>query len=353
MKRISLIFFLLNTTGITLLAQVPASLRLPRSSPKAQVSQRVGFTDIIIDYHSPAVKEREVWGTFLAPYGGKPYPWRAGANENTTITFTDSVRVEGQPLTAGTYGLHMIPSKDEFILILSKDVHSWGSFFYRPDQDALRATLTPEKASFREWLTYDFEIREPDYTVVTLKWENLKIPFKISVNQETTLNHIRNQLRSSAAFTSEGFFNAANYCLQNNINHEEAISWADRALRYGRTFSRLTTKSGLLKQSGNSTAADQLLEEAFNTGTDGELYGFASSRLRNKDLTDAQKTVDFMKSAYPDSWRTTLAIADIDKAKGLKQAAITSYEKALMAAPQNWKPTIQNRLKQLKEEQKQ
>jgi hypothetical protein len=101
-------------------------LDLPRQSQRAEVSQRIGITDITILYHRPLVNDRKVWGD-LVPYGKV---WRAGANENTTITFSDPVTIEGKALDKGTYGLHMIPNADEWTIIFSKNSTSWGAFTY-------------------------------------------------------------------------------------------------------------------------------------------------------------------------------------------------------------------------------
>ncbi len=108
-------------------AQAQSSiLDLPRDSQHAKVIQRIGLTDITINYHRPLVKGRKVWGG-LVPYG---QPWRAGANENTTIEFSDAVSVEGKPLAKGVYGLHMIPGENEWTVAFSKMSTAWGSFSY-------------------------------------------------------------------------------------------------------------------------------------------------------------------------------------------------------------------------------
>jgi hypothetical protein len=153
-------------------------LDLPRQSQRAQVSQRIGITDITISYHRPLVNDRKVWGG-LVPYGEV---WRAGANEITTITFTDPVTIEGQPLAAGTYGLHMIPRADDWTIIFSKNATSWGSFTYKESEDALRVTVKPHAAEMHNALTYDFDEVKPDSAVVELEWEKVAVPFKVAVN---------------------------------------------------------------------------------------------------------------------------------------------------------------------------
>ncbi len=154
--------------------------------------QRLGAdTDITITYSRPGVKGRPIWGA-LVPYGmapgnqyskNQPFPWRAGANENTTIEISKGVLIEGKPLDAGKYGLHMIPSEKEWTIIFSKNNSAWGSFSYKQEEDALRVTVTPVAAPFQEWLTYGFEDLAGKSATAFLAWEKLKVPFKISLPQ--------------------------------------------------------------------------------------------------------------------------------------------------------------------------
>ena len=161
-----------------------------RASLRASALQRIGVdTDITIEYSRPGVKGRNVWGD-LVPYGmspgnkyskGNPYPWRAGANENTTIEFTSDVLIEGEKLAAGKYGVHMIPSEKEWIIIFSKRNSDWGSYSYDPAEDALRVNVEPEKAPYQEWLLFNFDGLEASSATAYLNWYKLKVPFKISL----------------------------------------------------------------------------------------------------------------------------------------------------------------------------
>src|SRR6266699_970188 len=153
-------------------------LDLPLQSQRAEVSQRIGITDITISYHRPLVNDRKVWDA-LVPYGKV---WRAGANENTTITFSDPVQIEGKPLDKGTYGLHMIPNADEWTIIFSKNSTSWGAFTYDQAEDALRVAVKPKVADMHNALTYDFDQLGPDSAVVELAWEKVAVPFKVAVD---------------------------------------------------------------------------------------------------------------------------------------------------------------------------
>ena len=160
------------------------------ASLRASVMQRLGVdTDINITYGRPGVKGRKIWGG-LVPYGmnpadkyskGKPYPWRAGANENTTIEFNKDILIEGNKLPAGKYGIHMIPSEKDWVIIFSKNNSAWGSFSYNQAEDALRITVTPVPAPFTEWLRYGFDDLSGDSATAYLQWAELRVPFKIKV----------------------------------------------------------------------------------------------------------------------------------------------------------------------------
>jgi len=194
MKRLELLglvlalSFLLILPGIVL-AQGRTQVR---ASLKASVTQKLGAdTDITIVYSRPGVKGRNIWGG-LVPYGmapgdkyskDKPYPWRAGANENTTIEFNKDILVEGNKLPAGKYGIHMVPSEKDWVIIFSKNNSAWGSFAYDQAEDALRVTVTPVKAPFAEWLTYGFDDLAGTSATMSLHWAELKVPIKIKLAQ--------------------------------------------------------------------------------------------------------------------------------------------------------------------------
>lgn len=162
-----------------------------RASPAASTSQILGAdTEITFNYSRPAVKGRTVWGG-IVPYGmaegnqysnEKPFPWRAGANENTTVTFSNDVMVEGEMLPAGTYGLHMIPAEEgDWTVIFNKVNNIWGSYQYNDTEDALRVEVSPEAAPMQEWLTFGFDDNTTSSTEAYLHWEKLKVPFAIAV----------------------------------------------------------------------------------------------------------------------------------------------------------------------------
>lgn len=246
-----------------------ANIDGPRLSQGASVSQTIGVTDISISYHRPGVKDREIWGTRLVPYGGKPYPWRAGANENTRITFSTDVTINGEPLPAGAYGFHIIPTEDEWTLVFSNASNAWGSFSYNPDQDALRINVTPTECDHREWLVYGFDDIGDDYAVAYMEWEKKRIEFTIKVDlAETVLSSFREQLTNVGGFTWTANYQAANWCLENEINTEEALQWADNSIRWNKNDFNLTLKAKLLKSLGRDTEAKATMLEAIEAAPD-------------------------------------------------------------------------------------
>lgn len=148
-----------------------------RVSPKAEIMQQVGFTDVRIIYGRPGVKGREIWGK-LVPYNAV---WRAGANEATKIIFSTDVTIEGKTLKKGSYSFFIIPGKNEWTLIFNKVADQWGAFEYNESEDALRVKVKPEKGNWMEWLSYTITKTNDSSAVVRLEWEKLKIPFKVSV----------------------------------------------------------------------------------------------------------------------------------------------------------------------------
>ncbi len=187
-----------------------ALLDLPRKSQNAQVSQTIGITEVTVKYSRPLVNGRKVWGG-LVPYGEV---WRAGANENTVITFSDPVTIEGKPLDKGTYGLFMIPKEDEWTIIFSKTNTAWGAFTYKPDEDVLRVTVKPTASDFHDALLYDFDPITSDSALVTLRWDKLAVPFKVAVNVPQTVEaSLDKQFRGIVQYTWVSYDDAANYFL--------------------------------------------------------------------------------------------------------------------------------------------
>ena len=190
MKKLASMTVLLMFAAVMFSSSVNAQMKSnkPRASLKAMVMQRIGVdTDITIDYSRPGVKGRKIWGD-LVPWGmapaGKeaknPYPWRGGANENTTIEFSKDVMVDGNKLPAGKYSMHFIPGESEWTVIFNKNSKMWGSFTYDEKDDALRIKVKPVEAPMTEWLEYGFDDLAGTSCTAYLQWDKLRVPFKIS-----------------------------------------------------------------------------------------------------------------------------------------------------------------------------
>ncbi|HXY23672.1 MAG TPA: DUF2911 domain-containing protein [Candidatus Acidoferrum sp.] len=322
----------------------PTELSIPRLSQRATVTQRLGLTDITITYHRPAVAGRELWDK-IVPYGKV---WRAGANENTTITFTDDVTVEGKPLPAGTYGLHLIPDKDQWTVIFSKNSTSWGSFSYDEKEDALRVTVKPQAADFREFLTYTFEDVKPDSAAATLRWEKLAVPFHVGVDvKAVVLRSIKNELRNVGGFTWAGYDEAAQWCLDNNYNLEEALKWEDTSIQNEERFENWETKSRILDAMGRKDESAKALATALDKANAIQLYVYARGLQRQGNIKRAFELYPQVPKRDPNHWISHLALARVDSNKGDFPAAAKEMTQAIAGAPDQNKQFLEPLLKRL------
>jgi len=322
----------------------PIELNIPRVSQRASVTQRVGLTDITITYHVPMVGGREIFGK-VVPYG---QVWRAGANENTTITFAGDVTVEGKPLAAGTYGLHVIPDKDQWTIIFSKNSTSWGSFSYKQDEDALRVTVKPHAAEFREDLAYTFDDTKPDSTDATLRWDKTAVPFRIGVDvKASVLRSIKNELRSVGGFTWAGFDEAANWCLDNNYELDQAIKWEDQSIQAEERFENWETKSRILAAMGKNDESQKALATAMEKASAVQLYVYARGLQRQGNAKRAFELYPQVPKKDPKHWIAHLASARIASNSGDFTTASKEMTQAIDGAPANTKPALEGLQKRL------
>ena len=351
----------LSATFISLIfaGQVIAQQNLPfiRVSPKAKVFQSISFANVEINYSRPGVKGREVYGE-LVPYGlapnafgnGKPMPWRAGANENTTITLSHDSKINGSPLLAGTYGLHMIVQEEEWTVVFNNDYQSWGSFFYEEANDVLRFKVKPKKAPPEEWLVYGFENNTVNSSDVYMHWGELKVSFKIEVdNHKIVLDTYRTQLKTLPGFNHSAWAAAARYCLNNNINKIEAMAWIDKALSMtgGRNFINITVKAGLLTLDGKTEEGDQLIATAMETASEAELNNYGYQLMGQDRLDEAIKIFELNIKNFPDSWNTYDSYAEALVNKGDIKGAKEYYNKAYEKAPPEMKGRLEGIIKGL------
>jgi hypothetical protein len=319
-------------------------LDLPRPSQHAVLTQRIGITDITINYHRPVVNKRKVWGG-LVPYG---QVWRAGANENTTIEFTDPVTIEGKPLPKGTYGLHMIPGENEWTVIFSKNSTSWGSFTYDQAEDALRVTVKPQTAEFHEALTYDFDDVSPDASVVTLRWEKVAVPFKLGVNtHEIVEQNLHNQLRGLAQYAWDGWDDAANYLLQEKIDLEEALKYSDKSILNEARYDNFMTKSKVLDALGRKDDATTARNKALAMANAIQLHGYARQLQIDGKQTEAFAIFRDNAKKNPDQWIIHVGLSRMYSAQGDFADAAKEMNAAAAGAPDGQKQPLQAFAKRL------
>lgn len=348
-------FRLATFLAATVLAAAPAfaqpGVTLPPNGENqlSSVTQGIGLVRVSVTYNSPDVhgstgedRRGKIWGE-LVPYGlsnlgplgvcGDDCPWRGGANENTVFTTTHDVKVQGQPLPAGSYGVHFIPGREEWTVIFSKTNNAWGSYFYDPKEDALRVTAKPEKGPYTEWLTYEFIDRKPDRATVALRWEDLQVPFTISVENAADLYvaNLRRELKSQAAFSWQSWNAAARYCLRSKTNLEEAQRWAERAVLIRPLFTTLSTLADLQAANGKTEEAKKTMARALEDSTagSGELDNYGSQLLARKENEEAMKVFELNAKRHPEDWYVHFGLARGHAALGRKDQARAAAQTAL------------------------
>jgi hypothetical protein len=320
-------------------------LDLPRQSQHAVVAQRIGITDITVNYHRPLANGRQVWGK-LVPYG---QVWRAGANENTTVTFTDPVTIEGQPLDKGTYGLHMIPGENQWTVIFSKMSIAWGSFTYKQDEDALRVNVKPQTAEFHDALTYDFDDVKPDSTVVTLRWDKVAVPFKVEVKvNDIVAASIQRQTRGLNQYFWEGWDEAAGYFLAAKTNLDEALKNEDKSIETEERYDNLMNKSRILDAMGRKDDATTIRNKALDRASALQLY-FYGRQVQVVDKKPEEAFAIFRSNAkrFPDFWTSHLGMARVYSGQGDFEKAVKEVQTALIGVDQANKSTVENYAKRL------
>jgi len=339
----------LATLCLALLAQgfSQPQLPVPQPSPAADLSQTVGIAEVKVSYHRPAVKGRTVWGQ-LVPYNEI---WRAGANENTVLSFSHPLRVGGKELPAGSYGLHMIPTPSTWTIILSKNSTSWGSYFYKEDEDALRFTVTPQQGEFTEWLQYEFSDLSDTGAVLWLRWDKLRIPIAIGADTRShVLAKARDEyLRGAAGFTWQGFNQAAQYALRSKSNLDEALQWANRSTGMVENFANLRTKAAVLEAMGRNQEAAPLQARAMTIATEADINTLGYTLMGQKKMKEAIEMFEKNVKDHPDSWNVYDSLAEGLENTGDVKGAIKNYEKAMQkTTDESQKKRITSTLKRLR-----
>jgi hypothetical protein len=243
------------------------TLELPRPSPAAKVSQRVGLTDIAVEYSSPGVKGRPIWGA-LVPYDQM---WRTGANSATKVTFSQEVTIDGQKVPAGTYSLHTIPTKAEWTVILNKNPEA-GQRDYKQELDVLRTKVKATEIPHRERMTFVFSDFGDQGTNLDLEWEKLKISLPIQVDTPTLA---KKNIDAALAGAWRPFNDAARYLLTEKRDYDVALGYADKAVMVGpdQWFAHWT-RAQLLAAKGKTKDAYASAQKAYDLGKKAEFFFF-------------------------------------------------------------------------------
>lgn len=323
-------------------------LDLPLPSQRAEVSQRIGTTDVTIDYHRPLVNQRKIWGA-LVPYGKV---WRAGANENTTITFSDPVQIEGKPLAKGTYGLHMIPNADEWTIIFSKNSTSWGSFTYDQAEDALRVSVKSKSADMHNALTYDFDQLQPSSAVIELQWEKIAVPFKVSVDVHSVVQaSLKKQLRNLSQYTWMSWNDAAGYMLAEKFNLDEALTYVNKSIENEDRYENEIAKSMILTALNRKDEAAAAQKKALDLASPLQVHAYARQLLSQKRNEEAFAVFRENANKHPDQWFVHIGLARMYSAQGNFDDAAKEMKLATAAAPDSQKTYLDGLVKQLEAQQ--
>jgi tetratricopeptide (TPR) repeat protein len=314
----------------------------PRVSPKATITQYIGITEISISYSRPAVRGREIWGS-VVPFGmtnpgwgtATLAPWRAGADENTIITFSTDVKINGVLVSAGTYALFMaIYETGDVDILLSNNTSSWGSYFYKESEVVSRIKTTWEEHSFREHLEYTFSAFTPNSVYCALNWEEKSIPFEIEVDlAKTVVDQLRKDLQGTARFSYLGPMEAASWCVLHNTNLNEALEWADLAVNMNPQFSTLMVKAEVLKALNKPAEAKNTLDMAIPKGSVFEIHSYGRSLISEGKVNEALDIFERNAALHKDKWPVNYGLARGYSAKGDYKKAIVYLEKAKKNCP--------------------
>lgn len=333
------------------------TMRIPQQSNLVKEMQQLAVTDITITYHSPAVRDRDVWNDpGIIPQNGDPIAWRAGANMNTTISFSTDVMINDQPLSAGTYGFHVIPREDSYTLLFAHNHNQWGSYYLDIDQDvSLQLDIQSEECSFSEKLDYEFLPIAEDAMIIGLEWANRRLPFTVSVDlNETVVTSFRNELRGINTYHWQAWNDAARWCLNHDTNLEEALSWANRSIDGGyngfasdKNINNLSTKAEILDRLGRSAELDETIGEMTSMLLDAYETNGVSRMLM--EMERYQAAVDVCAATLkqaPDTWFLQLNQGIANYFLGNTTDAIA----LVTAAQENGPDRFQERLKEIEAE---
>ena len=347
MNRLYFIVVILLANHFLLAQIAPLTVEPDGGNKKASVSEQIGVVKIAINYSRPGVKGREgkIYNTPVAHYGfvdqghGTSYaaPWRAGANENTTMSFSHPVKIEGKDLPAGTYGFFIALGEEESTLIFSKINNSWGSFYYDSTADALRVPVKNETLDKSvEWLKYEFTDQTDNGATISMSWEKRRIPFKVEADTKALqIASFKSDFRTTRPYYD--YIQAANYCLRNNIELEQALAWMDRAIYFRvmgeKNFRTLSTKAAVLMKLNRVDEAKKVMEEAVPMGSMQDVHYYRRQLLFAKNNEEAFKVFKTNYDKYPNQFTTNVGLGRGYSALGNYKKALSYMKAALPQAP--------------------
>ena len=345
------LFFILSfvLVSMTMFGQ---GLVIPNTNTnyKCEAGRTIGTTHIAITWNAPGVKGREgkIFGTPLAPYGMNVLgfgstvesPWRAGADECTTIAFSTDVTINGKTLKAGKYAFFIELGAEKSVLIFNSNPNSWGSYFYDASLDVLRVEVDQQTdvPTSKERLEYTFSNQTPASIEIALEWEHWRIPFTVEMDVNAhTLASIQSQMTGGIGFNGQNLAAAANWCLTNDVNHKQALDWITRAedptLGNKASFNTLSTKAGLLTKLGETEKAEKAMMKAVEIGNSFELHGYGRQLLAQKKVDEAMNVFQTNYDRHQGAWPTNVGLMRGYSAKGDLKKALKYAKIAHQNAP--------------------
>lgn len=327
------------------------SLRIPDDTNySCKAGRRLGATEIDITWNAPGVKRREgkIWGTSIAYFGYEVLgygsevqsPWRAGADEATTISFTTDVMINGKQLSAGKYALFMVLSNDSTEIIFNTNHQSWGSYFYDKTKDVLKVKVKQEMnlPEMIERLDYKFLNQENNAVDIALEWERWRISFNVSIDlTKNILANIKSQMTGAIGFDPTSLTAAARWCMDNNVNLDEALHWVTTAtspnLGGQNTFTNASLKASILEKLGKQSEADVVMATAIDKADVNELHVYGRQLLQRKKVEEAVKIFELNFTKHKGAWPSHVGMMRAYNAKGDFKKALEHAKLALAQAP--------------------
>lgn len=348
MKNICAAFLLLAVVAQQVKSQ---ALRIPDTTNYVcMTGKKIAVTEIEIHYSAPGVKGRagKIFGTSVVPYGYEvlgfgsnvPSPWRAGADEATTMSFSTDVTINGKKLPSGKYAFFIEVNEESSVLIFNKNVKAWGSYFYRKELDVLHVPIVQKKnlPNMQERLVYNFANQTDRSVDINLDWERWRFPIKVEVDVKSTiLENIREQMSGAIGFDPASLEAAARWCVANDTNYNEALNWINSATnpRLGgvRSFNALSTKSGILKKLGNENEAADMMKAAIENASAQELHSYGRQLINENKLPEAFEVFQKNFTKNKGAWPTNAGMMRIYSAMGNYKKALEYAKAALPQAP--------------------